>query len=114
MNKDKLYIIHILESISHINSFVQDGKQVFVDDRKTYDAVLRQLQIMSESTQRLTEELKAKYKNIPWREISGFRNILVHDYLGDLDSQIIWSIIENRLPQLKSVMPIELKNIGNH
>lgn len=57
-----------------------------------YDAILRNLQTMAEATQRLPEEFKNRYPNIPWKDISGFRNILVHDYLGDLDDEIVETI----------------------
>lgn len=77
--KDKSYIVHIIECIDYINSYVEEGERYFKDDHKTYDAVLRQLQIMSESTQRLSGDVKRKYKDISWPEIAGFRNILVHD-----------------------------------
>ena len=65
---------------------------------------------MSESAQRLSDNVKSKYPQIKWREIAGFRNILVHDYLGDLDSKIIWSIIINKLPELKSAMQKLINN----
>ena len=55
MTKDKAYIIHIIEAIDYINSYTKEGEKSFQDDHKTYDAVLRQLQIMSESTQRLSD-----------------------------------------------------------
>jgi uncharacterized protein with HEPN domain len=107
--KDRLYVIHIIECIDHINSYVVDGFESFKNDHKTYDAVLRQLQIMSESTKRLSEEIKKKNNQIAWREIAGFRNILVHDYLGDIDAQIVWAIITDELPKLKVAMQEELK-----
>ncbi len=98
--RDRAYATHIIECIDYINSYTVEGEKS-LKDHKTYDAVLRQLQIMSESTQRLSDFAKSQYPQIKWREISGFRNILVHDYLGDLDSKIIWSIIKNKLPELK-------------
>lgn len=64
------------------------------------DAVFRNLQTLAESTQRLSPELKAEYPEINWKAIAGFRNILVHDYLG-LDLELIWTVIENRLPELR-------------
>ena len=110
--KDKLYIIHVIECIDYINSYTVDGFESLEKDHKTYDAVLRQLQIMSESTKRLSEKIKVKNNQISWREIAGFRNILVHDYLGDIDSKIVWSIIVDELPKLRIVMQQELQNIG--
>ena len=60
------------------------------------DAVVRNLQVMAESSQRLSEEIKTQYPSIPRKSISGFRNILVHDYLG-VDLDMIWSVVEQEL-----------------
>jgi uncharacterized protein with HEPN domain len=60
---------------------------------------------MSESSQRLSDDIKDGYPEIPWRKISGFRNILVHDYLG-LDLDVIWSVVEQELPNLERVLTI--------
>jgi len=68
------------------------------------DAVIRNLQTLSESTQKLSAELTAQHPEITWKAISGFRNILVHNYLG-LDLPEIWAVIENRLPQLRGNLP---------
>jgi len=64
------------------------------------DAVVRNLQVLSESTQRLSEELKSRYTAVEWRKIADFRNRLVHDYLG-VDLEIVWQVIERDLPELK-------------
>ena len=103
MAKDNLiYILHMLECIHTINEYVDDREQ-FYSTRIVQDAVIRNLQIMSESSQRLSQVVKDSYPAVPWREISGFRNILVHDYLG-LDLDVIWSVIEQELPDLESTL----------
>jgi len=83
---DRLYLIHIRECIAYILEFTADGKRAFYADRKTQDAVLRNLHTLSESTQRISADLKLKYPTIKRMEIAAFRNVIVHDYLGiDLD-----------------------------
>jgi uncharacterized protein with HEPN domain len=82
MNKSTLHFLHILECIERIDSYTEKNRELFLNDRKTYDAVVRNLQTMAESTQKLPQETKDKYPNIKWNQIAGFRNILVHDYLG--------------------------------
>lgn len=67
------------------------------------DATLRSLQVMSESITKLSKKYQETHTEIPWREISGFRNILVHDYLG-LDYKIVWGVIENELPKIVSII----------
>jgi uncharacterized protein with HEPN domain len=97
---DRLYLIHILEYIARIEEYTAEGRQVFFADTRTQDAVLRNLQTLAESTQRLSLNLKAAYPDVDWRGISGLRNILVHDYLG-INLVRVWEIVERDLPLLK-------------
>ncbi len=111
MNKDPaLYIEHILKSIDLIEKFTNNmSKENFVADVMRYDAVLYNLQTISESTQKLPQSIKDRNSYIPWKDISGFRNILVHDYLGDIDDNIVWLVITTWLPLLKEAM-IEIQH----
>jgi len=111
MKDDRLFLIHIAECIARIELYTSDGKDFFLKDHKTQDAVLRNLQTLSESTQRLSESQKEIRKDIDWRAIAGFRNVLVHEYLG-LNVLRIWEIIEHDLPQLKQAIAEILQEIG--
>ena len=96
-SRDILYLIHIRECLSRVSEYTFDGWDKFIEDTKTQDAVLRNLQTMSESTQRLSDPLKSAYPQVEWQELSAFRNILVHNYLG-MDLAQIWQIITDDLP----------------
>jgi len=112
MKDQILYIIHIKEAIETIQKYAQGmNAQSFFEDDKTYNATLRLLQTMSESVKRLPDDIKAKYPHIEWQNIAGFRNILVHDYLGDYDEHIIWNVVVDKLPNLKEVMEKELSGV---
>jgi uncharacterized protein with HEPN domain len=89
---------HILDVAAKIERIQARGD--LTHDEILYDAALRNLQTLSEATQMLPDELKARFPNIPWREISGFRNILVHNYLGDIDALTVQSVITRHLPSL--------------
>lgn len=82
MKDDRVYLDHILDCIDWISRFTEEGAEVFSKNRKTQSAVLRGLQTLSESTQRLSDEFKERHPEVPWQNIAGFRNILVHGYLG--------------------------------
>ncbi len=99
--KDRAYIQHILQCITQINEYTKNGKNDFYTNIMVQDAILRRLQIMSESTQHLSDEIKATLPNINWRGLSGFRNILVHNYLDGIDYDNVWNLIENYLPDLE-------------
>jgi uncharacterized protein with HEPN domain len=94
------YAQHILDAIGKIQRIQQRGD--IATDEILYAASLRHLQTLAEATQMLPDEKKADYLMIPWREISGFRNILVHNYLGDIDPLTITDVINNHLPPLQA------------
>ena len=109
--KPQLYVYHILESIEHIENFMKNlSKEEFFSERMRYDATLRNLQTMSESSKRLPKEVTDKYPEIPWKDIAGFRNILVHDYLEGLDENVVWNVINHEIKPLKHAMLKECPN----
>ena len=89
------YAQHILDTIEKIRRIQQRGD--LTQDEVLYDATLRNLQTLSEATQRLPDDLKLPYPAIPWQQISGFRNILVHNYLGDIDAETVQAIVQQHL-----------------
>lgn len=98
-----LYVEHMLDCIARINEYTEDGVDAFLQSRLIQDAVVRNLQVLAESSQRLPDSLKDQTSDIPWRDISGFRNILVHDYLG-LDLKLIWSVVDQDLAALHAAL----------
>lgn len=104
MKSDTLYTIHIQECIDRIQSYVAGIDQdKFMESSLIQDAVLRNLQILAESTQRLSDDFKTRHQEIEWYKISGLRNILVHDYLG-IDTETVWVIVSKELPALKKAI----------
>lgn len=99
MKDDRLYLVHIQECISWIREFTHGGRDEFLADRKTQDAVLRNLQTMAESSQRLSDAVRARRPAVEWRRIAAFRNVLTHNYLG-IDLARIWDTIKDDLPAL--------------
>lgn len=91
---------HILDAIAKIRRIQARGD--LAQDDILYDAALRNLQTLSESTQHLPDDLKTAWSAIPWRDISGFRNILVHNYLGEIDSQTVSTVIDRHLDALEA------------
>ncbi len=100
MNKDwTVYARHILDAIEQINKIQQRGD--ILEDSILYDASMRNLQTLSEATQSIPSQQQQQCSDIPWREISGFRNILVHNYLGNIDPLTIKAVIKDYLPELE-------------
>lgn len=104
MKDDKLYLIHITECIERIELYVDKlDKDAFLESSLVQDAVVRNLQVMAESSQRLSDDIKERHSEIEWYKIAGFRNLLVHDYLG-VDLGRIWNIIRKDIPDLKKTI----------
>ena len=98
----KLLIADILEAIAKIKLYTQSHTfETFIRDSKTIDAVIRNFEVIGEAANRLPENFKDNHPQIEWFRIRGFRNRIVHDYMG-IDYNIIWTIIENNLDQLDS------------
>jgi uncharacterized protein with HEPN domain len=98
----KLLIADILEAIAKIKLYTQSHTfETFIRDSKTIDAVIRNFEVIGEAANRLPENFKDNHPQIEGFRIRGFRNRIVHDYMG-IDYNIIWTIIENNLDQLDS------------
>ncbi|MEM6804134.1 MAG: HepT-like ribonuclease domain-containing protein [Bacteroidota bacterium] len=101
-DKDRGNLLAILDSSSKIKKFVEDHENAdsFHEDIETFDAVLLNFVIIGESVARLSEEVKEENSHIPWRQIKGFRNFVVHDYFG-VDAEEVWEIIKIHLPEFE-------------
>lgn len=103
MNKPwQSYAQYILDNIAKLRRIQARGD--LAQDEVLYDAALRNLQALSEATQMLPDNLKQGYPQIPWREISGFRNILVHNYLGDIDPLTVANVVNQHLYPLEDCL----------
>jgi uncharacterized protein with HEPN domain len=103
MNRDFVYPNHIGESIEKIENYVTVGERVFFETTYWQDAVIRNLEIIGEATKRLSGDLKDDNAEIPWREIAGLRDILIHDYMG-VDLYVVWNVVVLDLPKLKKTV----------
>jgi len=96
MRDNRIYLIHIRDCLARIKSYTAEGKQAFFEDLKTQDAVIRNLEIMSESVNKLPSQWTEAYPDMKWDEIRGLRNRLAHEYLN-VNIKTIWNIIKNDL-----------------
>jgi uncharacterized protein with HEPN domain len=84
----------------------------FKKDEKTQFAIIRVLEIIGEASKKVPDEIKNKSKNIPWREISGMRDLLIHDYFG-VNIQVVWETAKKDLPELKEKIQKLVKDMSN-
>ena len=103
MSKDEtVYIRHILDAISRIERYLTGiSYEQFDKDTLIQDGVIRQLEIVGEASKRLSDNTKANYEDVPWKDIAGMRDKLIHDYLGT-DIKAVWDTAKDDIPILKS------------
>ena len=100
--KDKAYLEHIAEAITKIEKYLRHATlQEIKTNEMLQDAVVRELEILGEASNNISEEFRKKHPDITWHEIIGMRNKLIHEYFG-VDLDILWKTYQEDLPLLKS------------
>lgn len=95
------YLQDILDAINDVEIFTASiTYEQFTKDRKTLNAVVRSIEVIGEASKRLPDTLKAKYSELPWREITGMRDKLIHAYFG-IDTETIWQTAKEDIPSMK-------------
>lgn len=100
MNTQRAYLLHALDAIDAALEYTQDGRDAFFADRKTQDAVIRNIEVLGQAVKSLSAETRAHDGSIPWRQIAGMRDKLIHEYFG-VDLALVWDVVERELPSLR-------------
>ena len=100
MKNDRERILDMQEAILRVEKYATRGKRAFENDELIQNWIIHHLQIIGEAAARVTQEFREQYPDIPWTQIVGMRNILVHNYFG-VDTEIVWSVVEKDIPELK-------------
>jgi uncharacterized protein with HEPN domain len=96
----KVYLEDTLEATRKIETYTGSlSKAAFLEDEKTLDAVVRNLEVIGEAVKKLPEDLRAQHSAVEWKKIAGLRDILIHEYFG-LDAEIVWDIVQTKVPAL--------------
>lgn len=101
MKKDpRVYLAQILERIDRIKEYTADGMEAFFADARTQDAVIRNFEVIGEAAKRIPDDYRQDHPSIPWRELAGFRDVLIHQYEGVSVAEI-WRVVEKNLEPLR-------------
>ncbi len=111
MRKDKELLQDILDALNSIENFSKSkSKKEFFKSDLLQSAVIRKLEIIGEATKKLSKDLKKKHMNIPWRDIAGMRDILIHEYFS-VYLERVWEVIQKDIPELKKQISDILEKI---
>lgn len=103
MNRDNLYLRHVLDAVRKIERYVQVGHDEFMAESHWQDAVIRQLEIVGEAVKRISPESLGLRPDIPWRRIAGMRDVLIHNYMG-VDLTAVWQVTQQEIGQLRQAV----------
>ncbi|TRX40359.1 HepT-like ribonuclease domain-containing protein [Flavobacterium restrictum] len=108
---NKVRLFHIIDAINEIENYIKDySLETFVANSMMFNATLRQLEIIGEASNRLSEDLLNENPTIPWARIIGLRNLVIHEYFG-VDDLTIWNVIKVNLPVLKEKVTLLVSTI---
>lgn len=111
MKAHQQYLEDIHKAIQRIKAYVQGDKQLFFSDAKTQDAVVRNFEIIGEVVKRIPKTILQQRPEIPWQDIAGFRDVLIHDY-DEVDLDEVWLVIEQDLPALEQAISALLAQLS--
>jgi uncharacterized protein with HEPN domain len=103
VSKDRLYLESISDCLDRIAEYTEAGKETFLASRLIQDGVIRNLEVIGEATKNLSAELRAANQEIPWRQIAGMRDVLIHDYLK-VNLARVWRTVVSDLPPLQEAV----------
>ena len=103
MKDDQLYLGHIFEAADRIVTYGERGEEAFRRDLMIQDAIVRNLQVMGEAVKKVSPETRATHSDVPWKDIAGMRDRVVHDYFG-VSLDIVWDVVRNHVPRLRETL----------
>lgn len=108
---DKIRLLHILDAIDEIESYIVNIEiEDFFNNSMVRFACIKQLEIIGEASNHISDDIKSKYSHVSWEEIISLRNVLVHEYFG-VDPTLIWQIIGTDVPDFKVEVEVILKSL---
>lgn len=110
MNRDGLYLRHIRDAIDRIEQYKSVGQELFLTEPQGSDATIGQLLVIGEAVKRLSPDLRQRHAALPWRQIAGLLDVLVHEY-DEVDLALVSQIVETDLPRLEQTVLRQLDEL---
>jgi len=114
MNREFVdYLRDILDAMQKVQKFIENiDYEIFMQDDKTVFAVIRAFEIIGEATKHIPEKIRQRNLAIPWRDMSGMRDVLIHDYFG-VDVETVWLTVKEKFPQIMYLIEEMVKGLDN-
>jgi uncharacterized protein with HEPN domain len=113
MKNDAVYLKHILDAANQIQGYVRGMiYETFLTNRLVQDGVIRQFEIIGEATKNLSEGFRSAHDTLPWKDMAGMRDKLIHQYFG-VDLSAVWASVENDIPAIKEKLIEMLRSYGD-
>lgn len=103
MKDGSVYLRHIAGSLARIGEYVPKDRQAFFDDTQCQDAVMRNLAVIGEAVKKLPTSIRSQHPEVPWKDIAGMRDVLIHDYVS-VDITLVWDTVQRDLPILRAAV----------
>ena len=100
MKDDATYLLHVLDALAQLEVYAREGREHFMTDRRTQEAVIRNLEVAGEAVKNLSVELREAHAEVPWKSIAGTRDKLVHEYFG-VNLLLLWDLLETEVTPLR-------------
>lgn len=106
-----LYIKDILQNMRDAEEFIRGlSYEEFAGDKKTFNAVVRSIEVIGEAAKHVPEGVRSKYPAVPWKEMSGMRDKVIHFYFG-VDREAVWLVAKERIPAIKPLIEHTLQDL---
>lgn len=108
-----LYVKDIIQNMVDAEEFIQGlFYETFISDKKTFNAVVRSIEVIGEATKSIPESVRSRYPDIPWKEMAGMRDKLIHFYFG-VDREAVWLTVKERIPAIRPIFELILRDLEN-
>jgi uncharacterized protein with HEPN domain len=108
VKEDGVYLLHVRDAIRRIERYTASGREAFLADTKTQDAVVRNLEVIGEAVKQLSQAIRDSHPAVPWKQIAGMRDKMIHEYFG-VNLALVWDAVVQDLPKLAFEIETMLK-----
>jgi uncharacterized protein with HEPN domain len=96
---DRTYLQHIQDALAQLRLYADEGREHFLADRRTQEAVVLNFQVLGQAVKNLSDDIRNRHADVPWKLVAGMRDKLVHEYFG-INHELLWDVLEREIPAL--------------